>query len=92
MLSTVLDVAMGLVPLLWRRGRMILPFSDGKKVLWNLEACLGDIDRTIEETNLVEFQRDLGALYPKLRKYGLILMINDPTLFQGVWYESLVSG
>ena len=61
---------------------MILPFSDGKKVLWNLEACLGDIDRTIEETNLVEFERDLGALYPKLQKYGLILMINDPTLFQ----------
>ena len=66
---------------------MILPFPDGKKVLWNLEACLGDIDRTIEETNIVEFRRDLGALYPKLQKYGLILMINDPTLFQGVWYE-----
>ena len=49
---------------------MILPFSDGKKVLWNLEACLGDIDRTIEETNLVEFQRDLEALYPRLQKYG----------------------
>ena len=55
MLSIVLDLAMGLVPLLWRRGRMILPFPDGKKVLWNLEACLGDIDRTIEETNIVEF-------------------------------------
>ena len=66
---------------------MILPFSDGKKVLWNLEACLGDIDRTIEETNHVEFQRDLEALYPKLQKYGLILMINDPVLFRGAWYE-----
>ena len=66
---------------------MILPFSDRKKVLWNLEACLGDIDRIIEETNVVEFQRDLEALYPRLQKYGMILMINDRALFHGVWYE-----
>ena len=57
---------------------MILPFSDSKKTIWNLEGCLGDIDRTIQETNLKEFQLDLEALYPKLQKYGLILAINDP--------------
>ena len=66
---------------------MILPFSDRKKVLWNLEACLGDIDRTIEETNPVEFERDLEALYPRLQKYGLMILINDPALYQGGWYE-----
>ena len=64
---------------------MILPLSGSQKVLWNLVACLGDIDRTIEETNIVEFQRDLEALYPRLQKYGLILTINDPALFQRPW-------
>lgn len=66
---------------------MILPSSDRRKILWNLADCLDDIDRTIEETNLVEFQRNLEALYPRLQEYGLALMINDPALYQGVWYE-----
>ena len=57
---------------------MILPFSDRRKILWNLADCLDDIDRTIEETNLVEFLRNLEALYPRLQEYGLALMINDP--------------
>ena len=26
-------------------------------------------------------------LYPRLQEYGLVLMINDPALYQGVWYE-----
>ncbi len=66
---------------------MILPFSDSKKAIWNLEGCLGDIDRIIQETNPKEFQLDLEVLYPKLQKYGLILAINDPALFQGMSYE-----
>ena len=66
---------------------MMLQFSNHRKILWNLENMVEDIDRTIAQTNLKRFERQLESLYPKLQKYGLILMVNDPPLYLGMWFE-----
>lgn len=66
---------------------MILPFASRKKVRWNVGEHLDEIDRVIAEENLAEFQKDLAILYPKLQRYGLALILNEPELYQGVWHE-----
>ena len=53
---------------------MILPFSERKKAFWNLQANLGCIDDVLNEPDLEHFEQDLiHVVYPKLRKYGLLL-------------------
>ena len=70
---------------------MILPFSDRRKIYWNVEKHLDEIDRVIAELNVSEVQKDFDVLLPKLQKHGLVLLINQPKLYNGTWYEFQVT-
>ena len=68
---------------------MILPFiPKSRKAYWSLLASEKSIDRAIGEEEVQEFEKDLRALYPTLKKYGIKMPRIDPVRTGEEWWDS----
>ena len=76
----------------WKKFRMLLPFREERKAVWNLANNLKAIEFAIEETDPQHFEQEIRHLYPKIGRYGLQVPLLDPVRigngeYDGTWYR-----
>ena len=73
---------------IWKKIRLILPFSLKRKAEWNVSEHLEAIGWAIEETDKQQFEQELRVLYSRIEKYGLKMPLIDPVSIGDQNYDS----
>lgn len=76
----------------WKRLRMILPFSNQTKSYWTLSDNLERMGWAVQENNPQHFEQELRDLYPRLAKYGLHVPLLDPVRIGEAEYDNTWHG
>ena len=73
---------------IWKWLRMMIPFSQKTKALWNLKSNLEGIKYAIDEEDQQHFLHEIRTLYPGLEKYGMRMPPIEPVAIGDSEYDS----